>query len=77
MVNYEKTMILLTLMEGFALNVNPDLSYFNAIVPCGLKDKQVTSMVVELKRNITIPEVTPLLLQSLEEVYQRKVTTID
>jgi lipoyl(octanoyl) transferase len=31
-------------MHGFALNVNPDLSYFNHIVPCGIQDKAVTSM---------------------------------
>ena len=31
-------------MHGFALNVNPDLSYFNHIVPCGMPDASVTSI---------------------------------
>ncbi len=35
-------------MHGFALNVNPDLSYFNYIIPCGIRDKTVTSMQAEL-----------------------------
>jgi lipoyl(octanoyl) transferase len=35
-------------MHGFAFNVNPDLSYFNHIVPCGITDKSVTSMQMEL-----------------------------
>jgi len=39
-------------MHGLALNVNNDLSYFNDIVPCGIKDKSVTSISVESKKNI-------------------------
>ena len=35
-------------MHGFALNVNSDLSYFDHIIPCGIKGKSVTSMQVEL-----------------------------
>ena len=39
-------------MHGLALNVNNDLSYLNDIVPCGIKDKSVTSISVECKKNI-------------------------
>ena len=39
-------------MHGLALNVNNDLSYFNDIVPCGIKDKSVTSISIECKKNI-------------------------
>ncbi|MGO2294949.1 MAG: lipoyl(octanoyl) transferase LipB [Psychroflexus halocasei] len=38
-------------MHGFALNVNTDLGYFDHIVPCGIKDKAVTSLHVELKQD--------------------------
>ena len=44
-------------MHGLALNVNADLSYFNNIVPCGISDKAVTSMDVELGKKIDINEV--------------------
>ncbi|MEY3455421.1 MAG: hypothetical protein RLZZ92_541, partial [Actinomycetota bacterium] len=46
-------------MHGFALNVDPDLSYFNRIVPCGIADAEVTSMARELGRSIEIAEVEP------------------
>ncbi len=35
-------------MHGFALNVNTDLGYFDNMIPCGIKDKAVTSLQVEL-----------------------------
>ena len=54
-------------MHGFALNVNPDLSWFKKIVPCGIPDAEVTSLSVELGRNIAIVEI----LQSLT----RNITT--
>ena len=46
-------------MHGFALNVNPDMSAFSKIVPCGIPDADVTSMATELRRAIDIAEVTP------------------
>lgn len=48
-------------MHGFALNVCPDLSYFNKIVPCGMPEAQTTSMANELQRTISIAEVQPIL----------------
>jgi len=47
--------------HGFALNVNPDLTYFEQIVPCGIPDVVMTSMSAELKRDITIGEVLPVV----------------
>lgn len=48
-------------MHGFALNVCPDLSPFSRIVPCGIDDAAVTSMSLELRREISIDDVSPLL----------------
>ncbi len=56
-----------TSMHGFALNVNPDLSAFDAIIPCGISDAAVTSLERELGRPITIEEVTPVVEKHLYE----------
>jgi lipoyl(octanoyl) transferase len=59
-------------MHGFALNVNPELEAFNRIIPCGISDAAVTSMAVELSRDISVDEVIPVvekyLLESLMKV---------
>ena len=44
-------------LHGFAFNVNTDMRYFEYIVPCGIKDKQVTSLKRELERELTQEEV--------------------
>ena len=52
-------------MHGFALNVNPDLSAYEKIVPCGISDADVTSMQQELGRDISIDEVLPLVEEKI------------
>ena len=44
-------------MHGFAFNVNTDLDYFKHIIPCGIDDKDVTSMARELGHEVDIEEV--------------------
>lgn len=60
-------------MHGFALNVNPDLSYFNHIVPCGISDKAVTSMQLELARPIAVAEVADLLRKHLADLFEMEL----
>ena len=54
-------------MHGFALNVNPDLTEFNRIIPCGIEDASVTSLQQELGRDISIDEVAPVVEKYLYE----------
>lgn len=56
-------------MHGFALNVNTDLSYFQNIVPCGIDDKAVTSLSLELNREIDMEEVESNILKNLESTF--------
>lgn len=58
-------------MHGFALNVCPDLSAFDQIIPCGILDAGVTSMAKELGRQITIDEVEPILERHIFESLKR------
>ncbi len=58
-------------MHGFALNVAPDLSYFDRIVPCGISDAQVTSMSRELDREVSISEVSPILEKYMFEALMK------
>ena len=60
-----------TTMHGFALNVNPDLSYFDRIVPCGIADAEVTSVSKELGREISISEVEPIVERHIFEALMR------
>jgi lipoyl(octanoyl) transferase len=56
-------------MHGFAFNVNTDLSLYNGIVPCGIKDKEVNSLQKELNRDINISEVKVALLENFKLVF--------
>jgi lipoate-protein ligase B len=60
--------------HGFALNVDPDLSLFSTIVPCGIHDRPVASMAGILHRSISVEEVVPPLVQSFEKVFSRSVS---
>lgn len=57
-------------MHGFAFNVNTDLSYFNNIIPCGIVNKQVTSLQKELGRALDMEEVKEKVKRNFEKVFE-------
>ena len=57
-------------MHGFALNVNADLGYFDNIIPCGIRGKAVTSMQVELGREVNEEEVKEKILKHFSVLFE-------
>lgn len=57
-------------MHGFALNVNPDSTWFDRIIPCGIRDAGVTSLSYEAGREITIADVLPVVERHLGDVLE-------
>lgn len=56
-------------MHGFALNICPNLSHFDLIVPCGIHDKGVTSLQNLLGQEVTLQEVVPVVVNSFANVF--------
>ena len=60
-------------MHGFAFNVNTDLDYFKNIVPCGIDDKDVTSMQKELGRELDMQEVKGKLKNHIAQLFKMEL----
>ncbi|SFG60735.1 lipoyl(octanoyl) transferase LipB [Pedobacter insulae] len=60
-------------MHGFAFNVNTDLNYFKNIVPCGIDDKDVTSMERELGRPLPMEEVKAKLKGHIASLFSMEL----
>ncbi len=58
-------------MHGFAFNINADLGYFDNIIPCGIRDKAVTSLNVELgQKTVDINEVKSKLKAHFQNCFE-------
>lgn len=62
-------------LHGFALNCTTDLSWFDAIVPCGLPDEGVTSLSELAGREVTVDETAPLVARRFEEIFDLRLST--
>ncbi|MCU0321736.1 MAG: lipoyl(octanoyl) transferase LipB [Chitinophagaceae bacterium] len=60
-------------MHGFAFNVNTDLDYFNYIVPCGIQNKQVTSLEKELGYQLNYEEIKEKVKRNFERVFDAQL----
>ena len=60
-------------LHGFGLNCDTDLSWFDAIVPCGLRETGVTTLSELAGRRITVEEMRPLVERRFEEVFETRL----
>jgi lipoyl(octanoyl) transferase len=60
-------------VHGFALNCTTDLAWYDAIVPCGLPDRGVTSLSELAGREITVGDMTPIVARRFEEVFELRL----
>lgn len=60
-------------MHGFALNVNNDLKYFTYINPCGITDRQVTSMSRLMGHEIALETVIPCMIEQWGHVFNTEI----
>lgn len=63
-------------MHGFALNVNADLGYFDNIIPCGIKGKAVTSMHVELNKQVDEEEVKSKIVKHFQKLFEAEIIIV-
>ena len=62
-------------MHGLAFNINTDLSYFNHIIPCGIPDKDVTSLNIELNKKVILNEVKKNLREKILDIFKMQDQT--
>ncbi len=64
-------------MHGFELNCNPDLTAFDRIVPCGIRDAGTTSLTAELGRDVTVKEALPIVRDAVLAALEGQLPVTD
>lgn len=64
-------------MHGLALNIAPDMGYFDLMIPCGIKDKSVTSMTLETRKPVDAELVKKQLLQHISDLFEADIIAED
>ncbi len=59
-------------MHGFALNINPDMKYFDGMIPCGIFEHGVTSFKNLTDKNVNIEEVIKIIMNKMNDSFMRK-----
>ena len=63
--------------HGFALNVTTELEYFERIVPCGIRNKQVTTLALLLNRAVELVQVAQVVSKSFGQVFRAEMMDVD
>ncbi|MAS38626.1 MAG: lipoyl(octanoyl) transferase [Flammeovirgaceae bacterium] len=60
-------------MHGLAFNISPELKYFKNIIPCGIENKDVTSLEKEFNKKVSLEEVEKKVIENLSKVFDFKI----
>jgi len=64
-------------MHGLALNIDPDMGYFDLMIPCGIKDKSVTSMTLETRKPVNTTLVKEQLIRHISDLFEADIFVAD
>jgi lipoate-protein ligase B len=64
-------------MHGIALNIDPDMSHFDLINPCGMRDVEMTSLSAEMGKQVLLPEVLESFVFHFSRVFECAVAVMD
>lgn len=63
-------------MHGFALNLNPNMSHYRHIIPCGIKDKKVTSIYEEINQEMSVLKIEEIIRKETGNIFQDELKIV-
>ncbi len=63
-------------MHGFALNLNPNMSHYRHIIPCGIKDKKVTSIYEEINQEMSVLKIEEIIRKETGNIFQDELKVV-